>query len=462
MKSFFARHTWKVELFSFVPTLSSLIFYLYLNWQNWVNYRSVTNDLTIFAQEVQSWATQGWPTSTFRGGDGFNRLGDHFSPVNALLAPLWHIWPSTLMLIIVQSVLIAVSVWALTRIAIIRLGSFPGLIFGFCYGGSFAFVATIIASFHEIAWAVPLLTMGGIAYLERKPWASLLWLAPLVFVKEDLGATIALAAIAIAWQQKKLVYLVGVVWGVGWSALEIFVLIPYFNTVGQYDQIIVFTTDHDDFWSPQKLVMIFMFIILTSGLALLSPWSLAVLPTLGWRLLSNTDRVFVPDYWYGATMAAILFIAAIEGYEKLRKRAEENPGKIRTRLPAYATLLMIPFGVGMTANLNHFPDWFAPGSSRVTLTNEVLAQIPAGAIVDTVTPFSDHLVPTNPVYCSADCYTVPGYTPVTPVPDWIILKSYIGDYEDWRWHFGEERLVGVEYEVIEYTDYGLWVGKRIS
>ena len=49
-------------------------------------------DLGIFEEAVRSYARLGAPVVALKG-EGFNLLGDHFSPALAVLAPIYRLWP---------------------------------------------------------------------------------------------------------------------------------------------------------------------------------------------------------------------------------------------------------------------------------------------------------------------------------------------------------------------------------
>ena len=61
-------------------------------------------------------------------GAGYNVLGDHFHPIIAVFAPLYWIWDSPYVLLIVQTALIAASIPVVYRFA--RRRTDPG-----CAGG---------------------------------------------------------------------------------------------------------------------------------------------------------------------------------------------------------------------------------------------------------------------------------------------------------------------------------------
>lgn len=71
-------------------------------------------DLGIFDQAIRAYAHGHAPTTPLKGF-GFDLLGDHFSPIIALLAPLYRIWPSADALLIAQAALFALAAVPLTR-----------------------------------------------------------------------------------------------------------------------------------------------------------------------------------------------------------------------------------------------------------------------------------------------------------------------------------------------------------
>ena len=60
-------------------------------------------DNAIFEQAVRGYAGLGWPVVDIKG-PGFNVLGDHFSPITALLAPFYAVVPSAQTLLVAQAV----------------------------------------------------------------------------------------------------------------------------------------------------------------------------------------------------------------------------------------------------------------------------------------------------------------------------------------------------------------------
>lgn len=89
--------------------------------------------------------------------------------------------------------------------------------------------------FHEIAFALPLLAFALDAVIARRALAAAAWAVPLVFVKEDLGLTVAVlgAIIALTMDRRIGVALAG--WGVAWFVLATTVILPAFNREARWD-----------------------------------------------------------------------------------------------------------------------------------------------------------------------------------------------------------------------------------
>lgn len=106
--------------------LAGALFFTYATLSLRIHQRMLSHsfDLGIFEQIVRSYAHGHLPVSEIKGPD-FPILGDHFSPILALVAPVYRLWPSPMALLVVQAALIAASVLPLTLWARRALGSPP-------------------------------------------------------------------------------------------------------------------------------------------------------------------------------------------------------------------------------------------------------------------------------------------------------------------------------------------------
>src|SRR5215212_8438110 len=82
-------------------------------------------DHAIFEQAVKGYARPGAPIVDIKA-PGFNILGDHFSPIDALIAPFYRAFPSAQTILLAQVVLIAVSIAVIALVAMRHLGTLTG------------------------------------------------------------------------------------------------------------------------------------------------------------------------------------------------------------------------------------------------------------------------------------------------------------------------------------------------
>ncbi len=139
---------------AFIYCLDSLILFR--------RFLASTFDLVIFDQGIRGYAHFGAPVSIARGvsdGEGvhFMLLADHWSPILALLAPLYWIHDDPTTLLVVQGMLFALAIpplWAYTRR---KLGAGAAYFVCVAYALSLPVMAAVIFDFHEVAF-VPVLT----------------------------------------------------------------------------------------------------------------------------------------------------------------------------------------------------------------------------------------------------------------------------------------------------------------
>lgn len=273
-------------------------------------------DLGIFTQLARAYGELRAPIVPIKGDD-VNLLGDHFHPLLVMLAPVWWVWPSGEALLWTQALLFGLSAIPLTRLAIDRLGPGLGSLAGGAYVFSFGLQSAASVQFHEIAVAVPLLALSLTALLRGRALGAVLWAAPLVFVKEDLGLTVALLGVLIALRHREHPrhrraggVLAG--WGAGWFVLSTFVILPLLNTAGQYDYTDNLGSPLEVFWPPVKWLTVLMLLLVAGLIGGRSPLIALMLPTLAWRF-TGTVEFYWDWYWhYNAVLMPIALAAMLD------------------------------------------------------------------------------------------------------------------------------------------------------
>ncbi len=373
----------------------------YAVWQ-WTQFTVKSWDLGIFTQLLQSYARWDAPIVPIKG-DGFNLLGDHFHPLLALLAPVYALLPSALTLLIIQALCFAVAAGILTRVATRILGSIAGgMLVGGAFGLSWGLQYAAEAQFHEIALAVPLLAASLGALLERRWTAAALWAAPLVFVKEDLGLTVLVIGLLIAYQSRRVFGVWLAVWGLGWFALATLVVLPLVNPQGTWAYAananpVAVLADPAGLFSPSKGYTLLLLAAITGGLVVRSPVALVLLPTLAWRFLSSNHGYWGPTWHYSAVLMPIAFIAMLDAIQRgpqARWRWVRAYSRHGVAVAVTVSVMLLPT----------LPLWtlLAPSAwqqpARADAATAVLDAVPAGASVETDIGLMSYLVGGHPVF----------------------------------------------------------------
>ncbi|WP_206424918.1 DUF2079 domain-containing protein [Neoactinobaculum massilliense] len=181
--------------------MAATVLYVAFSLYQWGLYSAPSWDLGIFTQLLDRYAHFQAPIVNIKG-PGFNLWGDHFHPLLAVLTPIFALAPSGLTLLITQDVLFGLSVVPIADYARRKLGTWPAVLIGAGAGLGWGLTSAVAAQFHEIALAVPLLAFGLMHLLDGHRRTAAVELGLLVFVKEDLGLTVAAiggAAILEAW-----------------------------------------------------------------------------------------------------------------------------------------------------------------------------------------------------------------------------------------------------------------------
>ena len=369
-------------------------------------------DLGIYDQAVRSYSQGHLPFNTIQGPH-FDVLGDHFSPVLALLAPLYWIHDSPTTLLVAQSALIAVGVVPLMRWAQQEVGTGAALVVGFGYGLSSGVANAVTFDFHEVAFAAPLLSFAAVALGRGRLTQAVLWAAPLVFVKEDLGLTVAVLGLLVAWRGKRLLGLTTAAGGGLASALAVLVIIPAFNPAGRNTKVGKFGDSilhqFTVLLTPDvKIVTLVLLLAPTAFLAVRSPIVLLAVPTILWRFLAVDTSYWGTGYHYGLVLMPVLFAAFVD---VLRRRPPG--GRWYLAASVVVTVYLVPqngFAPAFTAAL-----WRTDGATAAA--RQLLDRIPSGTTVAA----SNQLVPQ---LTDRDVVTLIGRTPLSVSrPEYIVSET---------------------------------------
>jgi uncharacterized membrane protein len=286
-------------------------------------------DLGIFDQVVWHYAHFQVPASSIK--DLANIWGDHFSPILAVLAPLYWIWDDPRTLLLAQAVLLAAAAWPIFMYARPRVGDWPALVLAAAYLVFWGVQSAIGFDFHELAFA-PLL--GGVALLaaDRRSWGLFFAaVVGLLAVKEDQSLVVVALGLYLLTLREWRPAFACIALGAAWYVLVVKLLIPAESPSGHYvyfsygrlgsnpvsllwtcltHPVLILRTA---FSNPVRAHTIALLYLPILCLPLLSRTVIIQLPLLAERFLSTN-----PSYWntggqYTLAIAAVLFIGATDG-----------------------------------------------------------------------------------------------------------------------------------------------------
>lgn len=396
-------------------------------------------DNAIFEQAIKAYSKFQAPIVNVKG-PGYNILGDHFSPIDALLGPIYRVFPSGKTLLVAQAVLIAISVVVVSRLAISQLGGRLGIVISVLYGIAFGFGSAVIVDFHEVAFAVPLLALAGAAFVERRYDWVVWWSLPLLLVKEDMGVTVAAIGVALWLVGERRRGLILAVIGAVALVLIVWVFIPAMNVSGSYD----YTSDlggDSGLWHAltteldRKALTLALTLGITGFAALWSPWAVVLAPTLAWRFLGSVDYYWGTEWHYSLVLMPIVFVAMIDALGK--REWLRFPAVV---LGATVSGFMLA-GAPLAALVD--PVTWEP-SPRTIGAEGALNVVPNGATVESDLGLLKYFVADHNVYWVGTIGDV--------VPDYIVLDRAVTQddiVEFGRTHHGAE--FEVVYDVDSYT-----------
>ncbi len=349
-------------------------------------------------------------------GQQISRLGAHFDPLVALLAPLWWLWPSPEMLLVVQAVAVALGAVPVFLLARKHLGTETG-------GLGLALVYLlypptqwiVLDDFHPVALAAPLL-LGAIWFLDQNrllPFALCAGAACLT--KEQVGLTVAMLGIWHAFAHGRR-YAGAVIAAAGAlvAVVATTVIVPHYapgggspfegryaavggsptgmvqTFIGHPLRVLEAATEHRD------VSYLLDLLVPLGGLPLLSPLVAAsALPDLALNLLSATRTQTSIHFHYTAAVIPGLVAATVFGVARLQRRwprAEPTilrglvaltlaAGVVQGPLPVWRH---VPFGSDLAAR-----DHVVSDHDRATA--RVLHAVPPGVAVSATNTLGAHL-----------------------------------------------------------------------
>ncbi|MCQ4079447.1 DUF2079 domain-containing protein [Streptomyces sp. RB6PN25] len=389
--------------------LAGLVFILYSMMAIQRDRVGITSgyDLGIFEEAIRNYAHGHLPWAPLKGAH-FDLLGDHFHPILILLAPLYRFWPlgpARYSLLISQAALFALGLVPLMRWAE-KIGRWAMWCTGAGMAVSWGLVNADTFDFHEIAFAVPLISFSAAALGQGRYRAALWWAVPLVLVKEDLGLTVAVIGILL-WRKGHRPGLRLAWFGVAATVVETQLIIPAIHGHYEYSNNLqpgIFLQN-----GMEKMSTVAVLFAPVAFIAFRSSLCWLVVPTLLWRFMGTNPFYWGLDLHYSAVLEPMIYAAAIDAFSRVGHPHVERRLLIGCTVGAVLSAWGGPIGSAFDPST-----WTIPHHQRVL--DAMVKKIPSNVTVGTTVRAAAQLTGKDAVSFACDASFMH--------PTWLLLDSH--------------------------------------
>lgn len=355
-------------------------------------------DLGNMTQAVWSTAHGDVLSVTDVHGEQISRLGAHFDPILAALAPLWWLWPSPELLLVVQAVAVAAGAVPVFLLARRHLGAeWAAAALASAYLLYPPVQWLTVSDFHPVALACPLLLFAWWQLDEGRLWTFALLAAAAIAAKEHVGLAVAALGVwyAVRHRAPRAGAAITLV-GAAAALAAVLVVVPHFAPDGgsafesRYDAPAL---ESRDLSYLASLLLPLAFVPLAAPLALV-----VALPELALNVLSSTITQTSVRTHYAATAIPALLAAAVFGVARIGARS------------AYAVALA---ALAATAVLGPLGRIDLSAGPRDAAARRALALVPDDAPVSATNALGAHLSDRHRIFSF----------PVLREAEWVVVDE---------------------------------------
>jgi uncharacterized membrane protein len=275
-------------------------------------------DLGNMTQAVWSTANGDVLSVTDVHGEQILRLGSHFDPILAALAPLWWVWPSPEALLVLQAVALAAGAIPLYLLARRHLPEWPAAAIACAYLLFPPVQWLTVSDFHPVALATPLLLAAWYFLDADRLWPFALFSAAAITTKEHVGLAVAGLGVwyALDRGERRTGTVIAVVAGAA-ALVAALVVVPSFAPAGG-----AFVSRYEDpslGWRDLGYVLRLLLPLALTPLGAAAALLPAV-PELMLNAFSSTRTQTSVQTHYAATIAPALLVAAMFAVRRFGER----------------------------------------------------------------------------------------------------------------------------------------------
>ncbi|MFO7870735.1 MAG: DUF2079 domain-containing protein [Kiritimatiellia bacterium] len=373
--------------------------------------------------------------------------GNHMALILFAIAPLYALWPSPLLLLYLQAVVLAAGSWAVYLLAKKEIGSRWAAVFGTAYLLYPPLVFMNLYEFHPVALASAFLAFALYFYRTNQFGRFLSVLALAIACQENIALIAIGFGICALLQRKPFRWFAVPVAGAGIYLIAVigFIMprmnqgVIQFHRLYQHlgnslPEIALNVLSHplrslEIMLHPVKLNFLNLLLAPVGYMSLVSPSLLVpVLPVLLQRLLSDRTTEFTLVFHYQAEFIPFVFASAVTGFKRL-----VNLRWRPVRCGARFALILFPLGAiaatGVPGILFTNISGLFEESAGTKTRREIVNSVPAGAPTAASFEFLPRLVSRRNLYSLH--HVVSGFHTLSdvpyPVPDnvkYVILNTH--------------------------------------
>lgn len=382
------------------------------------------NDLAIHAQVMWNTSQGRLFETTLLEDRPTNYLGHHFSPALLFLTPLYSLWPDARLLLLVQTVLLALGAVPIFMLARRQTGSqLLAVTLSLAYLLFPPLQYVNLFDFHEIILGVPLLSFATFWLLTRRYRLFFVFLALSLLVKEEMAfIAFAFGLYILIVQRRRRLGLLVMLLAIGWGILTMRIIMPsiagraYFP-VGRYGylgssfgEMAISVVRNPGLvlrhlLIPAKFEFLLLLLAPLAFLPLLGfDTLLLAIPTMLYLLLSDYQPQYSIQYHYTTPLIPLLVMSAATGAARLIRR------RGRSVSVALSALVLV---TSVTSYFLYSPGPIARHFNQdgeytlwpdLTSRYSALAAIPPEAQVMTLEEFAPHLASRERIYIENENY----------------------------------------------------------
>jgi len=201
--------------------------------QRYRNYYGGRFDLGNMTQAVYNTAHGHFLRTTSVDGTQISRLGAHVDPILAVFALPWFVWPSPMMLLVGQAVIVALAAWPAYRLGLRILGDARAAFF--CAVALLIYPPlqyAVLNEFHPVTLAITFLLFAFVFIDEGHWWRAAPFVVLAALCKEEIPLVIAVMGAYFALRKRSLRPLLLTAVAAVYFVIAVKVVLPHYSPGG--------------------------------------------------------------------------------------------------------------------------------------------------------------------------------------------------------------------------------------